>query len=164
MKRKAVILLTIVLVPLLIASIARAGSGSGSTNAGPPKAPTRVSETLIGQVFTMDFNSPTDTFQFAVSGNGAYFAVETQDCCLPGDHFLVTINSTEAGGDLGQVDSTASACGSGATNRYSGPAASTLIAGQTYKVTVAYCSGVDVFPGTMRVKFSSPNPLVVTPL
>jgi hypothetical protein len=99
-----------------------------------------------------------------VTGNGAYFGVETEDCCLPGDHFGVTINSTDAGGNLGVVNTTASACGSGATNKYTGPAASTLIAGQTYKVTVSYCSGVDVFPGTMRVKFSSPNALVVTPL
>jgi hypothetical protein len=164
MKRKAALLLTVVLVPLLIASIARAGSSGDSGNATELRPPIFVTETLIGQVFTLDFNAPTDTFQFTVTGDGAYFGVETEDCCLPGDHFLVTINSTEAGGDLGQVNSTASACGSGATGRYSGPAASTLIAGQTYKVTVAYCSGVDVFPGTMRVKFSSPNPLVVTPL
>ena len=52
----------------------------------------------IAQVFGLTFNAPTDTFQYLVSGNGPYFGVETEDCCLEGDHWGVTIDSTDAGG------------------------------------------------------------------
>jgi len=122
-----------------------------------------VKERQIAQVFGLTFNAPTDTFQYLVSGNGPYFGVETEDCCLEGDHWGVTIDSTDAGGTVGPVDTSVSGCGTGDITHYTGPAAASLSSGQTYVVIVSYCSGVDVFGAGMNVKFSSPSPLTVTP-
>jgi len=122
-----------------------------------------VKEPELGYRFDETFNAPTDTFQFIVTGTGPFFAAVTMDCCLEGDHWGVTVESTDAGGTVGPVDTSASACGSGSIERHSGPAAANLTSGQTYVVIVSYCSGVDSFPAGMDVRFNSPGPLTITP-
>jgi len=122
-----------------------------------------MKEPELGYRFDETFNAPTDTFQFIVTGTGPFFAAVTMDCCLEGDHWGVTVDSTDAGGSVGPVDTSVSGCGTGDTTHYSGPASASLEAGQTYVVIVSYCSGVDTFPAGMNVRFNSPNALTVTP-
>jgi len=164
LKRKTALLVLVAAVPLLVTSIARAGGGGPSTgsNSGTPRPPFSVKERQIAQVIGLTFNAATDTFRYTVTGAGPYFGVETEDCCIEGDHWGVTIDSTDAGGTVGPVDTSVSACGTGDVTQYKGPAAASLSSGQTYVVIVSYCSGVDIFPAGMNVKFSSPNPLTVT--
>ncbi|HEX9311264.1 MAG TPA: hypothetical protein VGA30_00365 [Actinomycetota bacterium] len=164
MKRKTALLVLVAAVPLLVTSIARAGGSPGSGgNSSLPRPPATVKDPQIGYIFGLTFNAPTDTFQYTVTGAGRYFGVKTEDCCLEGDHWGVTIDSTDAGGTVGPVDTSVSGCGTGDISGYSGPAAASLSAGQTYVVIVSYCSGVDVFPAGMNVQFNSPNALTINP-
>jgi len=164
LKRKTALLVLVAAVPLLVTSIARAGGSPGTGgNSRLPRPPATVKEPEIGYVYGLTFNAPTDTFQYTVTGAGRYFGVKTEDCCLEGDHWGVTIDSTDADGSVGPVDTSVSGCGTGDTFGYSGPAAASLSAGQTYVVIVSYCSGVDVFPAGMNVQFNSPNSLTINP-
>ena len=88
-----------------------------------------------------------------VSG-GSRLVVDTKDCCLKGDHWLVTLVNTSGGATVGAPDAATAVIGQPPeppTRRYSGAAGMDIRRG-TVKVLIAYCSGVDVFDAGMDIR------------
>jgi hypothetical protein len=98
------------------------------------------------------FESATEVqFLSAEVHGGSQLRVDTKDCCIRGDHWLVTLVNPSGGSTVGAIDEATAACGNGSTRDYSGTTALNVRRG-TIKVLVAYCSGVDSFPAGMAVR------------
>jgi hypothetical protein len=95
--------------------------------------------------------APHVEFLTAEVHGGSRLVVDTRDCCLRGDHWLVTLVNPSGGATVGAPDPATASCGSGSTRQFSGAAGMDIGRG-TVKVIVAYCSGVDVFDAGMDIR------------
>jgi hypothetical protein len=131
-----------------------AASSSGSPNAWSAARPI-TRQVFVGGtrvVASASFDSATHVeFLTAEVSGGSRLVVDTKDCCLKGDHWLVTLVNTSGGATVGAPDAATATCGSGSTRRYSGAAGMDIRRG-TVKVLIAYCSGVDVFDAGMDIR------------
>ena len=115
-----------------------------------------TAEAAPPQVFVLVFTSASQvqTFTVQTSGDGD-LTVDTMDCCIPGDIWGVEVDEVGPG-------PTPQACGHGSITMFSG--AVTVTSFSSGLVDVFYCSGVDVFPAQMTVRFQYTGTLmVVTP-
>lgn len=113
-------------------------------------------------VTTLVFEGPEEVqfFTANVSEPGT-LVVDTKDCCLKGDHWLVTLIDQSGGGTVGATDEATATCGNGSIREFSGQATMRLRPGPV-KILVAYCSGIDDFPAGMTVRFRYNGPMTVS--
>jgi hypothetical protein len=123
-----------------------------------PAPVARIGQAMTGSavVTGLNFYKARDTafFEVKVSG-GQVLRVVSMDCCVQGDHWSVTLINTTGGSVVGKQDPAEANCGDGSTTKWTGPvqmAASPYLNG-IFKVFVSYCSGVNVFPAGMYLKF-----------
>jgi hypothetical protein len=135
------------------------GAGGASTRrspniTSPAEAVTRtatVDNTKV--VARLSFSGPRDVRFIKITvADGRRLVADTRDCCLEGDHWLVTLVDRSGGSAVGAVDRTASACGDGHIDRYTGSTSMRVREG-TVTALVAYCSGVGTFGAGMSVRF-----------
>jgi hypothetical protein len=112
-------------------------------------------------VTTLTFDGPEEVQFFTAKVREAgTLEVETKDCCLRGDHWLVTLIDQSGGSTVGATDEATATCGNGSIREFSGRATMRLREGPV-KVLVAYCSGIDDFPAGMTVRFRYDGPMAV---
>ena len=165
--RRTVLVLS-VLGTLVAGFAASAGIGGAtirpSSNAPSELRPLSTQITIGGTkvVTTITFDGPEEVqfFTAAVEEAGT-LVVDTKDCCLRGDHWLVTLIDQAGGGAVGAVDEATAACGNGSIREFSGQATMRVRPGSV-KVLVAYCSGIDDFPAGMTVRFRFTGPMTVS--
>jgi hypothetical protein len=120
----------------------------------PAEAVTRTATVENTKVVArLSFNGPRDVRFIRIKvADGGRLVADTRDCCLEGDHWLVTLIDRSSGSAVGAADRTASACGNGHVDRYTGSASMRVREG-TVTALVAYCSGVGIFGAGMSVRF-----------
>lgn len=95
--------------------------------------------------FSKTFEGKDAVFNFAIKASGdGTLTVETMDCCIVGDKWGLKAKGKPKAKDQ--------ACGSGSTSAFSG--AVVLQKLKKGKVKLYYCSGTDIFPAGMTVRFS----------
>jgi hypothetical protein len=165
MRRSTLVLLVLgILVAGFAGSAAIGGAAIRSANAPSELRPLSTRITIGGTkvVTTITFDGPEEVqFFTATVEEAGTLVVDTKDCCLRGDHWLVTLIDQSGGGTVGTVDEAAAACGNGSIREFSGQAAMRVKPGSV-KVLVAYCSGIDNFPAGMTVRFRFDGPMTVS--
>ncbi len=163
----------IVLVLFVLGTLATGFAGSAgiggaairpSSNAPSELRPltTRIMVGGTKVVTTLTFEGSEEVqFFTAKVGEAGTLVVDTKDCCLKGDHWLVTLIDQSGGGTVGALDEATAACGNGSIREFSGQATMRLRPGSV-KVLVAYCSGIDDFPAGMTVRFRFSGPMTVS--
>jgi hypothetical protein len=119
-----------------------------------------VGGTKVVATLTFDGSEEVQFFTAKVREAGT-LVVETKDCCLRGDHWLVTLIDQSGGSTVGATDEATATCGSGSIREFSGRATMRLRPGSV-RVLVAYCSGIDEFPAGMTVRFRYDGPMTVS--
>jgi hypothetical protein len=124
----------------------------GSLFAAPPL----VAEAAAPVVIPLTFTSASQVYTFTVTTSGdGDLTVDTIDCCIAGDMWGVKIDEVGPGPQP-------QACGDGNIITFSG--AATVTSFSSGFVDVFYCSGVDVFPAGMFVRFQyTGTSMIVTP-
>jgi hypothetical protein len=164
--RRTVLVLSVLgtLVAGFAGSAASEGAAIRSANAPSELRPLSTRITVGGTkvVTTITFDGPQEVqFFTATVEEAGTLVVDTKDCCLRGDHWLVTLIDQSGGGTVGALDEAAAACGNGSIREFSGQASMSVKPGSV-KVLVAYCSGIDDFPAGMTVRFRSDGPMTVS--
>lgn len=96
--------------------------------------------------FSMEFNSPDDVLKFDVKASGdGVLKVDTMDCCVEGDVWGLKAKSIKP-------KAKDQACGSGSVSVFSGEVS--LPSFRKGSLRLYYCSGVDLFPAVMTIRFS----------
>ena len=165
MRRSVLVLFVLgTLVAGFAGSSAIGGAAIRSANVPSELRPLSTRITVGGTkvVTTITFDGPQEVqFFTATLGEGGTLAVDTKDCCLRGDHWLVTLVDQAGGGTVGAIDEATAACGNGSIREFSGQATLRVRPGSV-KVLVAYCSGIDDFPAGMTVRLRSDGPMTVS--
>jgi hypothetical protein len=165
MRRSVLVLFVLgILVAGFAGSAAIGGAAIRSANVPSELRPLSTRTTIGGTkvVTTLSFDGPREVqFFTATVSEAGTLVVDTKDCCLRGDHWLVTLIDQAGGGTVGAVDEATAACGNGSIREFSGQATMRVRPGSV-KVLVAYCSGIDDFPAGMTVRFRFDGPMTVS--
>ena len=165
MRRSVLVLFVLgILVAGFAGSAAVGGAAIRTANEPSELRPLSTRVTIGGTkvVTTLSFDGPQEVqFFTATVEEAGTLVVDTKDCCLRGDHWLVTLIDQAGGGTVGAVDEATAACGNGSIRAFSGQATMRVRPGSV-KVLVAYCSGIDDFPAGMTVRFRSDGPMTVS--
>lgn len=161
--------LVLVVVGTVVAGFAGSAGIGGAAIRPSPNAPSELrplsSRVTLGGtkvVATLTFGGPEEVQFFAASvSERGTLVVDTKDCCLKGDHWLVTLIDQSGGGTVGATDEATAACGNGSIREFSGQATMRLRPGSV-KILVAYCSGIDDFAAGMTVRFRYDGPMTVS--
>ena len=157
----------------LVAGFAGPAGVGGAAIRSRPNVPselrplsTRITVGGTKVVTTLTFEGPEEVQFFTAEVRQAgTLVVDTKDCCLKGDHWLVTLIDPSGGGTVGALDEATAVCGDGSIREFSGQATMRLRPGAvpgSVKVLVAYCSGIDDFPAGMTVRFRYSGPMTVS--
>jgi hypothetical protein len=134
-------------------SVASASTHSNASGAAGVKV-TRVSPFAPPiSDFSETFGAATSTLTFTVSGPvGSPVKVSTEDCCIAGDQWGITVFQAPRSVATSGVSSK---CGTGDTGSFTGGAGKTIPSGGVVKIVVYYCNGVDIFPAGMTVRIQT---------
>ena len=154
----------------VVAGLAGSGSVGGASlrpasNVAPVSRPLSPRVTVGGTkvVTTLTFDGSEDVQFFTAKVREAgTLVVETKDCCLRGDHWLVTLIDQSGGSTVGATDEATAVCGNGSIREFTGRATMRLRPGSV-RVLIGYCSGIDDFPAGMTVRFRYNGPMTVSP-
>lgn len=134
------LLSSLAVAPALIFAVAAVTSGTAT--AGPP------TQGYTEAVYYLELEGPDDilTFEIEKAQGAGQLTVDTQDCCILGDLWMVDIDPMQPAA----ANKNGAGLGDGTTLWSGGAVSMPFVRGL---VTVSYDSGVDVFPAHLYIRF-----------